>query len=72
MYGCESTICGNQGENVTENYTVEDWGCVTCKNCLKLKDKVIAAHKADEEEIIKQMGEMADYFKSIPTPKGTL
>ena len=55
MYGCESTICGHQGENVTEKYTVDDWGCVTCKKCLKLKDKVIAAHKADEEEIVKQM-----------------
>lgn len=64
LYGCESTICGHQGENVTEKHTVEDWDFVTCKNCLKLKDKVIEYHKIVEEVIVNQMADMADFFSN--------
>jgi hypothetical protein len=61
-YGCEITVCGCTGENAIEN-TVDDWKEVTCKKCLKLKDAVIAGIKSDEEAIMHQMGEMANFFK---------
>jgi len=61
-YGCETTICGCTGENAIENAT-DNWEKVTCKNCLRLKDAVIAGIKSDEEAIIKQMGDMADFFE---------
>ncbi len=58
----DKTICGCVGEEVLENYTTDNWKDVTCKKCLKLKDKVIKAHEEDEKECIKQMGEMADFL----------
>ena len=61
-YGCETTVCGCTGENAIEN-TVNNWGKVTCKNCLKLKDAIIAGIKSDEEAIVHQMGEMADFIQ---------
>ena len=61
-WGCETTVCGCTGENAIEN-TVDDWEEVTCKKCLRLKAAVIEGIKSDEEAIVHQMGEMADFFK---------
>ena len=33
------------------------------KKCLALKDRIIEGQKADEEAIVHQMGEMADFFE---------
>lgn len=60
---CEETICGYSGEKVLEEYTSDDWDEVTCKKCLRLKDAVIEGQKADEEIIVQQMGEMAEFLK---------
>jgi len=60
--GCDETLCGYIGEEVCENAT-DDWDFVTCKKCLRLKERYIEGCKIDEENIIKQMGEMADFFE---------
>ena len=59
---CEETLCGLTTEIPCENAT-DDWKLVTCKKCLRLKEQYIAGVKADEEAIVQQMGEMADFFK---------
>ena len=59
---CEKTVCGYDSENVTENYTYENWDLVTCKKCLKVKDEVIASQLEDEEFIVYQMGDMVDFW----------
>ena len=60
-YGCEEVVCGCLGESATENAT-DDWDEVTCKKCLRLKDRVMAGTKVDEELICQQMGDMADFM----------
>ena len=35
---------------------------ITCKKCLKNFDKYKERHEAQEEEICRQMGEMADFL----------
>lgn len=37
---------------------------ITCKKCLKNFDKFKECHEAQEEEICRQMGEMADFFEN--------
>jgi hypothetical protein len=64
----DTTVCGCESEEVLEEYTTDNWKDVTCKKCLKLKDKVIANEKRDEEIIVKQMGEMADFMNAKGTP----
>ena len=59
---CERTLCGCEGEIPTEN-SVEEWKLVTCKKCLRLKERYEMGVKADEEAIVHQMGEMAEFFK---------
>lgn len=59
---CEQTACGIDTEKTIENVT-EDWDCVSCKKCLKLKDAVIQGKKRDEEIIIKQMGDFAEWME---------
>lgn len=61
--GCDETICGYDGEEVLEKYTTEIWEDVSCKKCLRLQDAIISGHKAEEEAIINQMGDMADFFE---------
>ena len=59
---CEETLCGCSGEKVTENAT-NNWKFVTCKNCLKQKKKYKEACKAENEFIVKQMGEFVDFVR---------
>jgi hypothetical protein len=65
LYICENTICGCSGEKVVEEYTIDYWEDVTCKKCLKLKDAVIKGEKLNEEAIVNQMGDMADFFEEL-------
>jgi hypothetical protein len=58
---CEETLCGCTGEEPCMN-AVEEWQMVTCKKCLKLKQKYELGVKIDEEAIVNQMGEMADFY----------
>lgn len=62
IIGCDETACGCKGDNAIENAT-DDWGAVTCKNCLRLKENIVASEKADEEAICQQMGEMAEFIE---------
>jgi hypothetical protein len=60
---CITTLCGYEGEIPTEN-SVNNWEEVTCKKCLRLKELYIEACKIDEEAIVRQMGEMADFIEN--------
>lgn len=60
---CERTVCGCTGEKATDNATM-DWSIVNCKNCLKLKQRVIDGMEADDKEIARQMGDMVDFWES--------
>lgn len=51
------TILGDECD-VTGN-----WKEVTCKRCLKSKDKMQKAFEHNESMIVKQMGDMADFFE---------
>ena len=62
LRGCESTLCGCEGEIPCENAS-DDWREITCKKCLRLKDRYILGCKSDEEAIVHQMGEMVEFFK---------
>ena len=62
-YGCEEVVCGCHGEMSIENAT-SDWDEVTCKKCLRLKEKVIEGERRDNEKAVKQLGDMADFFKN--------
>lgn len=59
--GCERTLCGYDTELPCENSTA-DWEQVTCKKCLRLKDRYILGAKEEEKAIVEQMGDMADFF----------
>ena len=62
MSGCEETLCGCTGEEVCENAT-DDWDCVSCKKCLRLKDRYKEEERRNEEVIVQQMGDMADFME---------
>jgi len=61
FWGCERTACGCTGEKACEN-TTDEWDYVTCKNCLKVKNKVIRQHEEDEKHIVAEMGAMVEFF----------
>jgi hypothetical protein len=57
----EQAPCGTWlGEN--SEFTGE-WGWVTCGRCIRSKERLIVAIEADEREIVKQMGEMAEFME---------
>lgn len=41
------------------------WDMVTCKRCLKQKDRLNRQHEETEAIIVKQMGDWVDYYNSI-------
>lgn len=59
---CEETLCGYTGEIPCENAT-DDWDCVNCKKCLRLKDAYLKGVEQDEKMIVAQMGDMADWME---------
>lgn len=57
----ERAMCGVKvGENYDFHY---DWRYVTCKLCLRNRDKIESAVRVEEESIVDQLGDMADFFK---------
>lgn len=42
-----------------------DWARVDCKSCIKLKDRIIAAYKAEDDAIVAQMGDMAKHMPAL-------
>ncbi len=48
------------------------WGNVTCRRCFKSKGKITSAAEADEDFIVKQMGEMADFISAQESKRTTL
>lgn len=59
---CDNTLCGYDGEIPCEN-AVDNWKLVTCKKCLRLRESYEYNEKENEKHIIKQMGDMTDFFK---------
>jgi hypothetical protein len=43
--------------------STENWKYVTCKKCIKQKDKIMKYVKETEDRIIHDMGDMAKFFK---------
>jgi len=60
---CEETLCGYPVGDSLEEYVTDCWNDISCKRCLRLKDAVVKGQEADEQAIIAQMGDMADFFK---------
>lgn len=54
-------ICGTQGEELEAS---DNWHWVTCKRCLKLKDKVIEERKRIEVDILEQMEGFVNFMNS--------
>ena len=54
-------ICGTQGYELESS---DNWDWVTCKKCLKLKDRAIEQRKDIEKDIVKQMGDFVDFMES--------
>jgi hypothetical protein len=42
-----------------------NWKLVTCKRCLKSKDRIVKEYNHIESDVVKQMGDWADYYKSV-------
>ena len=56
----EQAPCGTWvGE--ASNYT-GSWEWVTCGRCLRSKKRITTVVDADEKEIVRQMGDMADFM----------
>ena len=49
------------GTTADELQASNKWNEVTCKKCLKLKDRAIYERQLIEVDIVKQMGEMVDF-----------
>lgn len=57
----ERAACGTwlgEGSNLTG-----DWSCVDCRHCLRSKGKIASAVAAEEEAIVEQMGDMANFMR---------
>lgn len=69
----EKSSCGTigfwDGDSDEDCYqSTNVWDKVTCKKCLKQKERLQKGFESDEKEIVKQMGEMADFMsKEHPT-----
>ena len=66
----EKTSCGTVGfwdGDCDENryQTTSVWDNVTCKKCLKQKNKLQKDFEYDEAQIVKQMGEFVDYCDNL-------
>jgi hypothetical protein len=61
-YYDENTPCGLKdiGDEIPLS---TDWEMISCKKCLKMKDRIIAGIKADEEVIVKQMGDFVKFVE---------
>lgn len=58
----ERTSCGVEtGEQST---LTGKWSDVTCKRCLRMKDRLQSQCDKTEEIIVQQMGEMAAHFEA--------
>ena len=57
-YG-EWSVCNTLPEDVE---LTDDWSEVTCKRCLKKKQRYLELERVNEEHIIREMGDMADFF----------
>lgn len=52
------------GTIVGENYSSSaNWNYVTCKRCLKKRKIMQISFDSTEKEIIRQMGDMAEFFE---------
>lgn len=61
------TACGTV---VGDKYSASaNWNHVDCRRCQKQKDRIVKTVEREEEAIIKQMGEFAD-FVSKQDPEG--
>ena len=59
------------GARVGEDITItNNWKYVTCKRCLKQKEKIDKNVEENEKEICNQMGAMAESFKNDKAVKG--
>lgn len=57
----ETAPCGT---HIGDEYDgTSQWSKVTCKRCLKNKKRLQASVEAIEKEIIRQMGDMADFIR---------
>ena len=63
MASIEYTSCGIL---LPEFYSLsKDWDLVNCKKCLKNKASIMGGINLDEARYIQQLGDMADFFKSL-------
>jgi hypothetical protein len=63
FYDAEEPPQAYCGSIADELLASDRWNEVTCKKCLRLKDKAVKERKLIEEDIVKQMGEMCDFYK---------
>lgn len=68
---CETTLCGYTSEKSIENAT-DYWEDVTCKKCLNLKENYEKCQQIEEEHIVNQMGDMAEFFENWEKAKDCL
>lgn len=51
------------GVNIPKNYYFSsNWDKVSCKRCLRQKNNILKSYKINEDAIVKEMGDMADFF----------
>lgn len=56
----ETAWCGTP---VGENYLFDSrWAHVTCQRCLRYRVKIENSVKVQEQDIVNQLGDMAEYF----------
>lgn len=63
----EQADCGTRIGELSE-FSLQ-WETVTCKRCLRSREKIETALRADEENILYHMGGMVDFYNRENNPK---
>lgn len=58
----EKYMCGSRVNHDNDIEITWDWNKVTCKRCLKQRNKIEEYLKKEEEEIVKSYGDMAEFM----------
>lgn len=65
--GMDENLKASCGVTYSEEYASGTmmWEDVTCKRCLKMKNRLQEDFEASERHIVRQMGEMVDFLQGV-------
>lgn len=63
--------CGTKAYFDIPSDTTSNWKHVTCKRCLGQKEKIQKSFEENEKEIVRQMGDMANFYSNFQGRTGS-